>query len=67
MNHMILFCVQCGLCEQACPANIPLMDLFAAVAENAQATFNYSPGKDPEEEPPLVVYRENEYRQVGEK
>jgi len=67
MNHMILSCVQCGLCEQACPNSIPLMDIFIAAAENAQAEFGYMPGRDPKEQVPLVVFRENEYHDVGEK
>ncbi len=30
--HMVDRCVYCGLCELACPANIPLRDLFRLVA-----------------------------------
>jgi formate dehydrogenase subunit beta len=67
MNHMILSCVQCGLCEQACPNNIPLMDLFTITADNAQAQFGYLPGRDPKEPVPMVVFREDEYHEVGEK
>jgi formate dehydrogenase subunit beta len=67
MNHMILSCVECGLCEQACPNNIPLMDVFIPAAENAQKEFNYQPGKDPKEKIPMIVYRENEFLEVGEK
>lgn len=67
MNHMILSCVECGLCEQACPNAIPLMDVFIPVAENAQKAFEYSPGKDEKEKIPMIVYRENEFLEVGEK
>jgi formate dehydrogenase subunit beta len=67
MNHMILSCVECGLCEQACPNEIPLMDVFIAVAENAQKVFEYHPGKDPKEKIPMIVYREDEFSEVGEK
>ncbi len=67
MNHMILSCVECGLCEQACPNEIPLMDVFIPVAENAQKEFAYSPGKDEKEKIPMIVYRENEFLEVGEK
>ncbi len=66
-NHMILSCVECGLCEQACPSDIPLMDIITAIAENAQAEFEYLPGRDPEEEMPMIVYREDEFLDVGEK
>ena len=67
MNHMILSCVQCGLCEQACPNNIPLMDIFIKVADQTQKTFDYQPGKKKDEKVPLVVYREDEFTSVGEK
>ena len=66
MNHMILSCVQCGLCEQACPNDIPLMDLFTRVADQAQKTFDYKPGKKKDEKVPLAVYREDEFTEVGE-
>jgi formate dehydrogenase subunit beta len=65
-NHMILSCVECGLCEQACPSNIPLMDIITPIAENAQKEFNYLPGRDPQEQMPMIVYREEEFQDVGE-
>jgi formate dehydrogenase subunit beta len=67
MNHMILSCVQCGLCEQACPNSIPLMDVFIKVADKTQKTFEYHPGKTKDEKIPMVVYREDEFTEVGEK
>ncbi len=67
MNHMILSCVECGLCEQACPNEIPLMDVFIPVAENAQKEFEYNPGKDLKEKIPMIVYKEDEFTEVGEK
>ena len=67
MNHMILSCVECGLCEQACPNTIPLMNVFIAVAENAQKEFDYHPGKNTSEKIPMIVYREDEFLEVGEK
>jgi formate dehydrogenase subunit beta len=66
MNHMILSCVECGLCEQACPANIPLMQVLKRVAADAQSKFNYIPGRHPDEEMPLKVFREDEFNNVGE-
>jgi len=67
MNHMILSCVKCGLCEQGCPMDIDLMDVFIPTAESAQKEFKYHPGKDPQEKVPMIVYREDEYVNVGEK
>jgi len=66
MQHMILSCVSCGLCEQGCPSGLPLMDLLISVAENAQRALDYRPGKDVEEKSPMVVYQEDEYSDVGE-
>jgi formate dehydrogenase subunit beta len=65
-NHMILSCVECGLCEQACPSNIPLMDIIIPVAENAQKEFEYLPGRDLEEQLPMIFFREEEFENVGE-
>ncbi len=67
MNHMVVSCVGCGLCEQACPSNIPLMEIITPIGENAQNVLNYSPGNDIEEKVPMVIYKEDEYQEVGEK
>ena len=66
MNHMILSCVECGLCSQDCPVDIPLMEIFIPAADSAQEEFKYKPGKDPNEKIPMIVYREDEYIEVGE-
>jgi formate dehydrogenase subunit beta len=66
MNHMILSCVECGLCSQACPVDIPLMEIFIPAADASQEEFKYAPGKDPNEKIPMIVYREDEYKEVGE-
>jgi formate dehydrogenase subunit beta len=66
MNHMILSCVECGLCEQACPVNIPLMRALKRAASDAQAAFDYTPGRRPDEEMPLKVFREDEFSHTGE-
>jgi formate dehydrogenase subunit beta len=66
INHMILSCVECGLCAQACPVDIPLMEIFIPAADNAQEEFKYKPGADSKEKIPMIVYREDEYKEVGE-
>ncbi|MCK4613257.1 MAG: Coenzyme F420 hydrogenase/dehydrogenase, beta subunit C-terminal domain [Thermoplasmata archaeon] len=66
MHHMIVSCVGCGLCEQACPSDIPLMDVIIPVAERAQDEFDYIPGRSINEKLPLVVYKEDEYEKLGE-
>lgn len=64
MTHMSLTCVSCGACEDACPALIPVAQVFALVADRTQATFDYTPGQSPEDPLPLVVYREDELHEV---
>lgn len=67
MNHMILSCVGCGLCEQACPSGIPLMDVIIPVADNAQRELDYVPGRSQDEKAPMLVYREDEYSEIGDR
>ncbi len=57
MSHMTMSCVSCGSCEDACPVDIPVAELFSAVAEDSQALFEYSPGMDIDEPLPLRVFR----------
>ena len=66
MNHMLLSCVGCGVCEEACPNDIPLFRVFRMLGHNVQQVFNYVPGKNPEEEPPLSTFKEDELKDVGE-
>ena len=61
---MILSCVSCGACEDACPMDIPVAQVFSLVADDAQRLFNYEPGRDKQEPLPTVVYREEEFREV---
>jgi formate dehydrogenase (coenzyme F420) beta subunit len=65
MNHMILSCVECGLCEQACPVNIPLMQIIKRAAKDSQEKFEYSPGNSLDDELPLAYFREDEFTEVG--
>lgn len=66
MNHMVTSCVACGLCEQACPNDIPLLSIFKTVGHNAQLLFDYVPGKSLEDGLPLTTFREDEFEEVGE-
>ncbi len=42
--HMAGRCVDCGLCEEACPADIPLRLLYRKVATIVKDLFDYVPG-----------------------
>jgi formate dehydrogenase subunit beta len=66
MNHMMTSCVQCGICEDSCPVTIGLATLFKKVSQNAQREFEYLSGRNIEEPLPLTMFREDEFRKVGE-
>ncbi|MCS7283038.1 MAG: 4Fe-4S dicluster domain-containing protein [Anaerolineae bacterium] len=66
LNHMVLSCIGCGLCTDACPAELPVGRVFRAVGQQLQAVFDYVPGRSVEEPLPLITFREDEWSHVGE-
>lgn len=64
MAHMGLSCVGCGQCSNACPNDIPVMELFRTVAARTQESFEYEPGRSLEERPPLSVFKEDEFQET---
>ena len=64
MAHMSHACVGCGQCSNACPSNIDVFGLFKSVAQITQAAFEYSPGTNEEESPPLSVFFEKEFENI---
>ena len=44
--HMAGRCIDCGLCEEACPMDIPLRLLYAQVGRIVGGLFDYRPGTD---------------------
>jgi formate dehydrogenase subunit beta len=64
MLHMSLSCVSCGACEDACPTDIPVAQVFSLVGDRNQAAFDYVPGRSREEPLPLRVYEEKEFEEV---
>jgi len=66
LTHMSVSCVGCGMCSDACPAEIPVATLFAKVGAATQGVFDYVPGKDAEESPPLSRFEEEEFTKFGE-
>lgn len=51
--HMAGRCIDCNLCTEACPAEIPLRTLYKKVAEIVQSEFEYTTGEFGEEKSPL--------------
>jgi formate dehydrogenase subunit beta len=66
LNHMGLSCVGCGMCTEACPAELPVGMIFRAVGGRLQDTFEYKPGQDIKEPLPLVTFKADEWTEVGE-
>jgi formate dehydrogenase subunit beta len=64
LTHMSTACVGCGQCSNACPNDIPVMELFRTVARGTQQAFEYEAGKHIEQEPPLTVFHEDEFPEV---
>jgi formate dehydrogenase subunit beta len=64
LAHMSTACVGCGQCSNACPNDIPVMELFRTIAQGTQQAFDYEAGRSLEEDPPLSVFREEEFSEV---
>jgi formate dehydrogenase subunit beta len=67
LNHMVSSCVGCGLCSDACPADIPVATVFRSVGQRVQALFDYHPGRSLEEAAPVQEFREDELTALGER
>ncbi|MCX8116752.1 MAG: formate dehydrogenase [Desulfobacterota bacterium] len=62
MAHMVTSCIGCGLCDSACPSRLPVATLFRTVGDKIQKMFNYVPGKDLKEVPPVATFKEDELK-----
>lgn len=60
MNHMSFSCVSCGMCEDACPMNIPVGRMFSLVSDRVRAIFNYKPGENIHEPQPVLTFKTEE-------
>jgi formate dehydrogenase subunit beta len=67
LNHMATSCVGCGMCESACPSELPVALIFRTVGQETQAIFDYHPGRSLEEEVPVATFREDELTELGER
>jgi formate dehydrogenase (coenzyme F420) beta subunit len=66
LNHMALSCVGCGMCSEACPADLPVGLFFRTVSQKLGVTFDYVPGRSLEEPLPLVTFKADEWTEMGE-
>jgi formate dehydrogenase subunit beta len=64
LAHMSTACVGCGQCSNACPNEIPVMEVFRTVSRFTQQAFGYEAGRNLEEAPPLSVFKESEFPEV---
>ncbi len=62
--HMSTACIGCGQCSNACPNNIPVMEIFRTMAHYTQKAFDYEAGRSLDDEPPLSIFREDEFQEV---
>jgi formate dehydrogenase subunit beta len=62
MSHMVTSCIGCGLCDSACPSRLPVATLFRSVGDKVQKMFNYVPGRDVKEVPPVATFKEDELK-----
>jgi len=50
-THLAGFCIDCGLCEEACPAGIPLRLFYRGGNQIVEKLFGYKPGKEGDRSP----------------
>ncbi len=67
MTHMSTSCVACGMCEDACPMEIPVARVFKLVGKSTQELFEYVPGRSVDEELPLTTFRYQELQEVEDR
>lgn len=60
MAHMSLSCVSCGMCEDACPSDIPIGRLVSMVSGSTADLFSYNAGEDPLVPIPLNTFQKDE-------
>lgn len=64
LNHMAATCVGCGLCQEACPNDIPVFGIFRTVGARVQKMFEYTPGRSPDDQLPAAGYKEAELEEA---
>ena len=65
LSHMSFSCVACGQCSDVCPADIPVTAVFKKTGEQVAGLFDFIPGRNVEEEIPVMIYKEEEFEELG--
>jgi len=60
LSHVADSCVNCGQCQDACPMEIPLTRLYSVLNRELADIFDYKPGVDIDQPPPLTTVTEQE-------
>jgi formate dehydrogenase subunit beta len=55
--HLAGRCTECGECERACPANIPIVTMMKKVNKDILRLFDFVPGMDTGAKPPLLTFK----------
>jgi formate dehydrogenase (coenzyme F420) beta subunit len=63
--HMADRCIDCGLCEEACPMGIPVRRLYRKVRSSVKDLFGYVPGETEEDKGPLEFLGDGSYELPG--
>jgi formate dehydrogenase subunit beta len=63
---MSFSCVGCGQCSDVCPADIPVASVFKSTGEQTAKIFDFIPGRDVDEEIPVMIFKEEEFPELGE-
>jgi formate dehydrogenase (coenzyme F420) beta subunit len=58
--HLAGRCVECGECERVCPMEIPVAKLKKKLNKEMKELFDYTPGVNPEDKPPMFVFNVDE-------
>ncbi len=57
LSHISYSCVGCGMCSDVCPVDIPISTIFLKVGNSVQKMFEYIPGKNIDEEIPVITFQ----------
>ena len=60
LAHVADSCVNCGQCQDVCPMEIPLNRLYYMLSRELSSLFDYVPGMDVNDYPPLTTITDEE-------